>query len=187
MEQVLAQKNLEAVLTAVVPLVPFVSGKSCDEGTKVLVSLLKEGLEGQEASSKRVMDLKKLKGKELMEFLSPAHEEGERNEEPRAKRGSVTPKQAVKAKRPRVKKRAVGADTVNEKVRSPVAPAPLRRKAAEKAGLRMDQQQLGEEEGGEEAPALLSSKKKSAKKNAKKALFVWDGEQVRWKGVHLNF
>ncbi len=71
MDQAVAQQNLEAVMTNLLPLVSFVNGKSCVEATIVLANLLEEALDAQEASSKRAVDLKTMKAKDLLSFLSP--------------------------------------------------------------------------------------------------------------------
>ena len=71
MHHLLAQHDLEVVVSNLLPLIPFVSGKSCEEGTRVLVSLLGEALEAQEAASARADELKQLKPKGLMELFTP--------------------------------------------------------------------------------------------------------------------
>ncbi len=71
MDQAVAQQNLEAVMTNLLPLVSFVNGKSCVEATLVLVNLLEEALDAQEASSKRAGDHKTMKAKDLLSFLTP--------------------------------------------------------------------------------------------------------------------
>jgi hypothetical protein len=71
MHHVLAQHDLEVVMTNLLPLLPFVSGKGCEEGTMVLVRLLGEALESQEAASKRADELKQLKPRGLMELFTP--------------------------------------------------------------------------------------------------------------------
>ncbi len=58
-------------MTNLLPLVPFLSGKSCEEGTRVLVGFLGEALEAQEAATVRVDKLKQLKPKGLMELFKP--------------------------------------------------------------------------------------------------------------------
>jgi hypothetical protein len=70
MDHLIAQRDLEAVATSLLPLVPFMSGKSCEEGTSALVKLLREGLEAQEAASKRADELKNLTPKTLMELFA---------------------------------------------------------------------------------------------------------------------
>ncbi len=69
MDQAVAQQNLEAVMTNLLPLVSFVNGKSCVEATLVLVNLLEEALDAQEASTKRAVDLKTMKAKDLLSFF----------------------------------------------------------------------------------------------------------------------
>ncbi len=71
MHHLLAQHDFEVVLKNLLPLVPYVSGGSCEEGTKVLVRLLGEALEAQEAASRRADELKKLKPRGLMDLFTP--------------------------------------------------------------------------------------------------------------------
>jgi hypothetical protein len=70
MDHLLAQHDLEAVMTSLLPLIPFMSGKSCEDGTSALVRLLREGLEAQEAASKRADELKNLTPKTLLELFA---------------------------------------------------------------------------------------------------------------------
>jgi hypothetical protein len=71
MHHLLAQHDFEVMVKNILPLIPFVSGPSCEEGTKVLVRLLGEALESQDAASKRADELMKLKPKGLMELFKP--------------------------------------------------------------------------------------------------------------------
>jgi hypothetical protein len=71
MDHLLAQHDFEVVVTSLVPLIPFMSGKSCEEGTSALVKILREVLETQEAASKRAEELKNLEPKSLVELLTP--------------------------------------------------------------------------------------------------------------------
>ncbi len=66
----LAQHDLAAVVMWLLPLVRFISGKSCEEGTSAVVKLLGEALEVQEAASKRAGELKNLKPKSLMALFA---------------------------------------------------------------------------------------------------------------------
>ncbi len=76
MNHLLAQRDLEAMMTSLSPLLPFVSRKSCEAGTSVLAGLLGEALEAQEAASKRTYDLKQLQPKGLMELFTPEKANG---------------------------------------------------------------------------------------------------------------
>jgi hypothetical protein len=60
MNRLLAQHDLEAMMTS---LLPLVSRKSCEAGTTVLAGLLGEALEAQDAASQRTDDLKHLQPK----------------------------------------------------------------------------------------------------------------------------
>jgi hypothetical protein len=71
MDHLLAQHDLEAVLSSLVSLVPYLTGTSCEEGTQVLVKLLGEALEAQDAALSRAGELKKLNLKDLMDMFSP--------------------------------------------------------------------------------------------------------------------
>jgi hypothetical protein len=71
MKRLLAQHDLEAMMTSLSPLLPLVSRKGCEAGTTVLAGLLGEALEAQEAASKRSDDLKQLQPKGLMELFTP--------------------------------------------------------------------------------------------------------------------
>jgi hypothetical protein len=70
MDHLIAQHDFEAVATSLLPLVPFMSGKSCEEGTGALVKLLSEGLEMQEAACKRADELKSLEPKTLLDLFT---------------------------------------------------------------------------------------------------------------------
>jgi len=166
MDRVVAEKDLEMVMTNLVPFIPFLSKKSCKEAKAYLVNLLKEALDGQEASRARGEELKEMRLNELVELFSPANGKGVRLGAAAASpsRGGGGKKREVTPKRSRPTKE-------KEKRRSPLR---TRRKAAEKAEQRMDQDQKGkEEEDDEQAPTELSAVKKT-----KKALFAWNGEEV---------
>ena len=64
-------QNLEAVMTTLLPLVSYASGSSCAKATEILVNVLREALDGQEASSKRAAELKVMDPKDLLHLLTP--------------------------------------------------------------------------------------------------------------------
>ncbi len=65
-----AQQNLEVVMSALLPLLPFVSGKRCREATLRLLELLKEAVEREEMVSERAAKLKALSPVELRDFFT---------------------------------------------------------------------------------------------------------------------
>jgi hypothetical protein len=71
MNRLLAQRDLEAMMTSLAPMLPLVSRKSCEAGANVLAGLLGEALEAQEAASKRTDELKQMKPEGLMELFTP--------------------------------------------------------------------------------------------------------------------
>jgi hypothetical protein len=161
--------------------------------------MLKETLDGQEAASKRAAELNGLNPKDLMEFLTPANEDGcrsereEEEEEARSLRKTGAVKGAgVNGKgRKREDKTDTKKNTRKDARASPTAPKKRKRKAAEKAVLRTEEQHNGkeeeEEEDGEYAPVELSSNKKGVRKSAKKALFVWNGEEVSLRSSFVRY
>ncbi len=58
-------------MTSLLPMLSFVSGKSCEEATKVLMGLVGEALNAQEVASKRTAELKQSMPKNLMELFTP--------------------------------------------------------------------------------------------------------------------
>jgi hypothetical protein len=90
MNRLLAQRDLEVMMTNLLPLLPVVSRKSCEAGTNMLAGLLGEALEAQEAASKRTDDLKQMNHKGLMELFTPEKGKGP------AVNGSLVKKKAQK-------------------------------------------------------------------------------------------
>ncbi len=65
----MAQQNLKAVIMALMPLLPFASAESCGDVTGMLMTLLKEALDGQEALSQRATQLKRKRPRDLVAYL----------------------------------------------------------------------------------------------------------------------
>jgi hypothetical protein len=184
MKRLLAQHDLEAMMTSLSPLLPLVSRKSCEAGTTVLAGLLSEALEAEEASSKRTGDLKQLQPKGLMELFTPEkgnaaaaksrdkgqkekpqhppppppcprHEHDQQHEEGAAEVAAASPKEKKKAQAPQKRTRKATD------------------KAANKEGL--------EDEGDDEEEEVKKPKKQSMngvekkKQSIKRAQEAWDG------------
>jgi hypothetical protein len=159
MEQVLAaQQDLEVVMTALLPLVPFVDEKNSTEARKMLLEVLKQALATQRTSSKRATELKTLKPEAVMSFFSPnAERAGAARENDKKASVAATPprkglEKKVEAKANRAQRRT--------------------RKRSESAK---------EKEEEEEEYAEPSTKKSVIRKAVQGALVVWSGDEVRRK------
>jgi hypothetical protein len=127
MHHLIAQHDFEVMVKNVLPLIPFVSGPSCEEGTKVLVRLLGEALESQDAALKRADELKKLKPKGLMELFKPEGGKPVAHREPLAisPRASAPAPVASKSAQKRPRKEKVGEPEPKEGVKKPKEREPL--------------------------------------------------------------
>ncbi len=186
MDQAFAQQDLEAVMANLLPLVSFVSTRSCEESSLVLLKLLGEALEGQEASSKRGAELKTLKVKDLLNRLTPGREKvvaatvasGE---------GTPTKPKAPFGEEKKQQQKLQGAGLSHTKKRT--------RKMAEKAGDGMyHEEDEDDEEDGRKRLSEKKPKKKAAKNGLKVAVGAWDGEglpriakMVKCEGDGLDF
>jgi hypothetical protein len=167
MEKVLAaQQDLETVMTALLPLVPFVDEMNSKEARKMLVEVLKQALDTKHASSKRATELKTLKPEAVMSFFSP-------NAEPAGAARDDDKKASVAATPPR--------RGPEKRVNAKASPVEGRtRKKSERAKEK--------EEEDEEDYAEPSTKKAVAKKLknvAQRALSFWDGDEVLGKTKSL--
>ncbi len=157
MDRLLAQHDLEAVMTSVIPLLPFLSRKSCEEGTTALVKLLGKGLEAQQAASERVGELKNLKSKDLMTRFTPD------------KRDGAGTKQKDAGSKERDKEKG---DKEGEAVDR------LAKKRVRKAG-KMDADE-GEQDQGDEPSTPVKKLATKKRKGVKKSIDPngWNGEEV---------
>ncbi len=150
MEQVLAaQQDLEVVMTALLPLVPFVDEKNSTEARKMLLEVLKQALDTQRTSSKRATELKTLKPEAVMSFFSPGVE--------RAGAACEDDKKASVAATPPRK-------GPEKKVKAKAKPA--QKRTRERAKDKEDEY------------AEPSMNRSATKKAAQRVLAVWDGEEV---------
>ncbi len=65
----LAQQNLKAAMTALMPLLPFANAESCGDATGTLITLLKEALHTQDAVLERAAKFKKMRPQDLVVYL----------------------------------------------------------------------------------------------------------------------
>ncbi len=174
MNQAVSQQNLEAVMTNLLPLVSFVNGKNCDDATAVLLKLLVEALDAQEASLKRAADLKTMNAKDLLSLLTP-----------------VKPGEKVVVHAP--ESTPTNKKTLDKHPRGGTATKSAEKKKRERkpAGNVM----YGSEDGDEwDEEQQKKPKKKSAKTGTKVADGSWNGEEfpritkvVKCQGEGLDF
>jgi hypothetical protein len=185
MKRLLAQHDLEAMMTSLSPLLPLVSRKSCEAGTTVLAGLLGEALEAQEAASKRTDDLKQLQPKGLMALFTP--EKGQK-EKPQAQAPPPPPPRQEQQQHEGGGAGAAVPLSAKEKEKAQ-APQKRARKVSEKAAnmesLEDKDDKEEEDEGGDDKvkkPKKHGTKgveKKQGKKNqgVKQADGPWNGEE----------
>jgi hypothetical protein len=182
MKRLLAQHDLEAMMTSLSPLLPLVSRKSCEAGTTVLAGLLCEALEAEEASSKRTGDLKQLQPKGLMELFTPEKGNGaaaKGQDKGQKEKPQHPPPPPPRPRHEHEQQHGEGAEAVPVSPKNKKAQAPQKRtrkatdKAANKEGL--------EDEGDEEEEEVKKPKKQGMngaekkKQSIKRAQEAWDG------------
>jgi hypothetical protein len=167
MRQLLAQRDLEVVMTSLSPLLPLVGRKGCEEGSKVLAGLLGEALEAQEAASKRTDDLKQLQPKGLMELFTP--EKG---------RAAVVKGNAQGAKNNGQRERLQEEEELQASPRKAQTPKKKKRsrKVSEKAAA-LDSDVEEDEEVKKPKKQGNNGVKKKMKKSVKNGGGGWNGEE----------
>ncbi len=141
----------------------------------MLLKLLEEALDGQEASAKRGAELKTMKGKDLLSHLTARKAD---------KAGKVVPVPAARVSgegTPTKPKALVGKE--KQQGTNGAAPSPKKkraRKVAEKAarGRHQEDGEEDEEEYGRDRVLLKKPKKKAAKNGLKVAARAWNGEEL---------
>jgi hypothetical protein len=193
MKRLLAQHDLEAMVTSLSPLLPLVSRKSCEAGTTVLAGLLAEALEAQEASSKRTDDLKQLQPKGLMELFTPekgsaaakngVQDKGQKEQPRHQQQVHASPPPPPPRQQEQQHEGGGAAVPVSPKAQEPQKRA---RKVSEKAANRGDEEEEDEDEaeGGDDKvkkPKKQGTngveKKKGKKQGVKQAEGPWNGEE----------
>ncbi len=158
-------------MTNLLPLVPFVSSRSCEEASLVLLKLLEEALDGQEASSKRGTELKIMKAKDLLR-KGGAERVGGKVVAVSVASGEGTPTNP-KAPAGEGKEKTQG-------VSGALSPKKRARKVAGKAaqGKHQEDDEKDEEEDRREKFSTKKPKKKAAKNGLKVASGAWNGEEL---------
>ncbi len=174
MNHLLAQHDLEAVLTSLVSLVPFLSGKSCEEGTSVLVKLLGEALEAQEAALTRAGELKKLKPKDLMVMFAP--ENGK--DHPKA---IAPPPARVSVRKPQPSAKVEEAEKAVIARPQPVPQPPKTKVVARKRATLQDEEE--EEEAAAGAAAAQELREQAALERELKAAKRMEPRREAWNGM----
>ncbi len=190
-----ARQSLEALMTTLLPLVSFVSGKSCEEALPVLTVLLREALETQEASSKRAAELKSMKAKDLLSLLTPQRGVREAFASAFVSEAGATPtkkstreeKQPMQPMQPKQAKQAKHATHPRRESGEKEPKEKRERRPADKVIH-------GAEGSGEEEESERKKPKKVRKNSPKVAGGAWNGEEfpritkvVKCQGDGLDF